>query len=151
MSRKSRRRPKSARRPARKPRPFRIARSRAGLGAFAIRPIRRGAFIARYWGRRISNEEADRRGDNRYLFELNSRWTIDGTTRRNLARYINHSCRPNAEPFIYGHRIVIRAKRNIRPGEEIAYHYGRDHFDAFIRPKGCRCPKCRERRTRRRR
>ncbi len=34
---------------------------------------------------------------NRYLYEINSRWTIDGTTRRNLGRYANHSCRPNAE------------------------------------------------------
>jgi hypothetical protein len=158
MSRKSVRRPvrtashKSAHKTVRKSRrpPFRIARSRSGLGAFASEPIRKGGFIARYWGRKITDAEADRRGDNRYLFELNSRWTIDGTTRRNLARYINHSCRPNAEPFIGRGRIVIRAKRKIQPGEEIAYNYGRDHFEAFIKPKGCKCPKCREKRRGRR-
>jgi SET domain-containing protein len=128
-------------------RPFRVARSRAGLGLFATAPIRKGAFILRYIGRRVSNDEADDI-DNRYLFELNSFWSIDGASRRNLARYINHSCRPNAEVYFVGHVIKIRARRNIKPGEEIAYDYGRDHFDAFIRPKRCRCEKCRERRRR---
>jgi SET domain-containing protein len=130
-------------------RPFRVARSRSGLGLFATAPIRKGAFILRYIGRRVSNDEADEI-DNRYLFELNSFWSIDGASRRNLARYINHSCRPNAEVYFVGHTIKIRARRSIGPGEEIAYDYGRDHFDAFIRPKGCKCEKCRERRGRRR-
>jgi SET domain-containing protein len=128
-------------------RPFRVARSRAGLGLFATAPIRKGSFILRYIGRRVSNDEADEI-DNRYLFELNSFWSIDGAGRRNVARYINHSCRPNAEVYFVGYSIKIRARRNIRPGEEIAYDYGRDHFDAFIRPKGCKCEKCRERRRR---
>jgi SET domain-containing protein len=128
-------------------RPFRIARSRTGLGLFATQPIRKNSFIVRYSGRRESNDEADEI-DNRYLFELNSRWSIDGSSRRNVARYINHSCRPNAEVYFVGHVIKIRARRNIRAGEEIAYDYGREHFDAFIRPKWCKCEKCRERRRR---
>jgi SET domain-containing protein len=128
-------------------RPFRIARSRTGLGLFATQPIRKNSFIVRYSGRRVSNDEADEI-DNRYLFELNSRWSIDGSSRRNVARYINHSCRPNAEVYFVGHVIKIRARRNIRAGEEIAYDYGREHFDAFIRPKWCKCEKCRERRRR---
>jgi uncharacterized protein len=128
-------------------RPFRIARSRAGLGLFATAPIEKGAFIVRYIGRRVSNDEADEI-DNRYLFELNSVWSIDGANRRNVARYINHSCRPNAEVYFVGHSVKIRARRNIQAGEEIAYDYGRDHFDAFIRPKGCKCEKCRERQRR---
>jgi SET domain-containing protein len=128
-------------------RPFRIARSRAGLGLFATAPIKKGAFIVRYTGRRVSNDEADEI-DNRYLFELNSFWSIDGASRRNIARYINHSCRPNAEAYFVGHSVKIRARRNIQAGEEIAYDYGRDHFDAFIRPKGCKCEKCREGRRR---
>jgi uncharacterized protein len=128
-------------------RPFRIARSRTGLGLFATKPFRKRAFIVRYSGRRVSNDEADEI-DNRYLFELNSRWSIDGSSRRNVARYINHSCRPNAEVYFVGHAIKIRARRNIRAGEEIAYDYGREHFDAFIRPKRCKCEKCREKRRR---
>ena len=128
-------------------RPFRIARSRTGLGLFATKPFAKNAFIVRYSGRRVSNDEADEI-DNRYLFELNSRWSIDGSSRRNVARYINHSCRPNAEVYFVGHAIKIRARRNIRAGEEIAYDYGREHFDAFIRPKRCKCEKCREKRRR---
>src|SRR5438105_7005128 len=79
------------------PLPFRIGRSKTGLGLFATVAIRKGAFIAEYWGRRIPTKTADDL-NTKYLFEINSRWTIDGSDRRNLARYINHSCRPNAEP-----------------------------------------------------
>lgn len=126
-------------------RPYRVGRSRTGLGLFATEFIPKGRFIIRYTGPRITNEEADRR-DNRYLFELNNRWTIDGTTRKNIARYINHSCRPNAEVYFVGHAIKIRARRNIQPGEEIGYDYGRDYFDSFIKPVGCKCLKCLEKR-----
>jgi SET domain-containing protein len=126
-------------------RPFRVRRSKAGLGLFATAPIRKGAFIVRYSGRRITNAEADA-DENQYLFELNSRWTIDGKSRANVARYINHSCRPNAEVYFVGHTIKIRARRNIKPGEEIGYDYGRDHFNAYIKPKGCKCIKCNEKR-----
>src|SRR6267378_4192934 len=75
-------------------RPFRIGRSRTGLGLFATEPIKKLTFIAEYKGRRLNNEEAEEleaRG-NRYLYEINSRWTIDGSTRKNIARYANHSC-----------------------------------------------------------
>jgi len=122
---------------------YRLGRSRTGLGLFATKPIKKGDFIIKYWGRRIPNKVADEL-DNRYLFELNSRWTIDGATRRNIARYINHSCRPNAETDIVKGEILITAIRNISPGDEITYDYGRDHFNGFIKPKGCLCDKCRE-------
>jgi len=124
-------------------RPFRVARSRTGLGLFATKPIQKGDFIIKYWGRRVSNKLADEI-DNRYLFEINSRWTVDGATRRNIARYINHSCRPNAETDIVKGEILISAIKNITPGDEITYDYGKDHFNAFIKPKGCRCVKCAE-------
>ena len=125
-------------------RPYRLARSRTGLGLFATRPIEKGDFIIKYWGPRIPNKLADEI-DNRYLFELNSRWTVDGSPRRNIARYINHSCRPNAETDIVRGEILISAIKNIAPGDEITYDYGKDHFDGFIKPKGCQCVKCRER------
>jgi uncharacterized protein len=127
-------------------RPFRVGRSRTGLGLFATTPIRKGAFILRYTGPKITNDEADRR-ENKYLFELNNRWTIDGKARGNVARYINHSCRPNAEVYFVGHTIKIRARKNIEIGEELGYDYGKDHFNAYIKPKGCQCVKCREKRA----
>jgi len=42
-------------------------------------------------------KEETRRDRDKYLFELNNRWTIDGSVRKNIARYINHACKPNAE------------------------------------------------------
>jgi SET domain-containing protein len=123
---------------------FRVGRSPTGLGLFATKLIRRAAYIATYRGRRISSEEADRRErrGGKYMFELNSRWVIDGSPRWNVARYINHSCRPNAEPVVRRGRIVFVAVRAIEPGEEITYDYGRDYFDYFIKKTGCRCASC---------
>jgi SET domain-containing protein len=137
-------------------RSFRIGRSRTGLGLFATRLIKRAAYIATYRGPLISTEEAYRREHrgSRYLFELNSRWTIDGSPRWNVASYINHSCRPNAKPVARKGRIVLVALRGIPPGEEITYDYGREYFDFFIKERGCRCVACRVksavRRTKRR-
>src|SRR5262245_56665254 len=86
------------------------------------------------------------RGD-RYLYEINSRWTIDGTSRKNLGRYVNHSCRPNAEIHKIGHKVIIRAIKNIRTGAEITYNYGRDYLINVITRRGCKCHKCRKRRA----
>ncbi|MFN3350229.1 SET domain-containing protein [Pseudorhodoplanes sp.] len=133
---------------ARKPfrRAYRIGRSRTGLGCFATQEIPKGQLIDTYRGQLLSNEEAEKR-DNRYMFEVNSRWTIDGSNRRNLARYFNHSCRPNAESDVKGHKVIITARRKIKPGEEITYDYGKDYFDIFLKPVGCKCDKCREKRA----
>jgi uncharacterized protein len=128
---------------------LRIARSRAGLGLFARVPIRKGQFIVRYSGRKIPTETADDL-DTRYLFEINTRWTIDGATRRNTARYINHSCRPNAEVYFVKHMIKIRAIKHIKAGDEITYHYGRNYFEAFIKPVGCKCLPCAQKRAKHR-
>jgi SET domain-containing protein len=131
-------------------RPFRVGRSITGLGLFATRPIRKRARIAEYKGRLLNTKEANRleaRG-NRYLYELNSRWTIDGTPRSNLARYANHSCNPNAETIDVRHRVFIRALRNIKPGEEIVYDYGIDYLKNVIGRSNCKCGRCRRRRAR---
>jgi SET domain-containing protein len=124
---------------------LRIGRSSTGLGLFTRVPIRKGQFIIRYSGRKIPTEATEGL-DTRYLFEINSRWTIDGASRKNRARYINHSCRPNAEVYFVRHVIKIRAIRSIRCGDEITYHYGRNYFDAFIRKVGCKCRHCRRKR-----
>jgi hypothetical protein len=121
---------------------FRVGRSQTGLGLFSTTLIEKGTFIVEYIGPRIPNAEADRRLRARYLFELNSRWTIDGSPRSNTGRYVNHACRPNAEPVVSRGRIRFKAKKRIRPGEEITLHYGKSYFDTFIRPRGCKCLSC---------
>ena len=122
----------------------RIGRSKTGLGLFAKTEIRKRAIIVYYTGRRISTEYANsaETRDARYMFEINSRWTIDGKSRRNLGRYANHSCRPNAESDIVRGKIFLRAIKSIQPGDEITYDYGKEYFNMFIKPKGCRCMRC---------
>jgi SET domain-containing protein len=94
---------------------FRVARSATGLGLFATKPIKRAGYIATYRGRPISTEEAcrrERRGA-KFMFELDDQWVIDGSPRWNVARYINHSCRPNSKPVVRNGRIVVVALRSI--------------------------------------
>jgi uncharacterized protein len=122
-------------------RPFRVGRAKTGFGLFATRLIKRGEFITYYTGRKLRNAVADQL-ETKYLFEINGRWTMDGSPRRNLARYINHSCHPNAEADTKGHKILITAKRTIQPDAEITYNYGRSYFNTFIKPLGCKCAAC---------
>jgi SET domain-containing protein len=132
--------------------PYRVARSRTGLGLFATAPIEKGAFIIEYKGRRITNAESARREARgaRFMFELDSRWTVDGSSRRNIARYANHSCRPNAESDVVRRQVILRAIKNIKPGDEITYDYGPDYFEIFLEPAGCKCDKCRAKRRKQR-
>ena len=62
-------------------------------------------------------------------------------------RYVNHSCRPNAETHRIGHKVVIRAIKNIKTGAEITYNYGRDYLINVITRRGCKCDKCRKQRA----
>jgi hypothetical protein len=128
--------------------PYRIGRSRTGLGLFATKPIKKGTKIVRYFGPLLDSRNKKHDIDNKYLFELNGRWTIDGSVRKNVARYINHACRPNAESDVNARKrkVVIRAKKNISPGEEINYDYGTDYFKAYLKPIGCKCDSCENKR-----
>src|SRR5262249_21385369 len=105
-------------------RPYRVGRSKSGFGLFATRLIKRGEFIVYYTGRKLPNRIADEL-TTKYLFEINSRWTMDGSPRSNKARYINHSCRANAEADTRGHKILITACKTIQEGDEITFNYGR--------------------------
>jgi len=120
-----------------------VKKSTAGLGLFANVNYEKGEEIIQYLGETITSDEANRRG-GKYLFELNDQWMIDGKSRTNIARYINHSCRPNAYPELSQDETQVRiyAKKRILPGEEITYNYGPQYFKIEIKPFGCRCQKC---------
>ena len=119
-------------------------RSSAGLGLFAGEDIPKGRFVVEYWGAIVDDREANRIG-GKYLFELGKDRNILGADRRNVARYANHSCAPNAEArLVGGRRVLIFSVRKIKAGEEITYHYGPDYFSRLIRPQGCRCGRCRK-------
>ena len=133
--------------------PYRVGRSKTGLGLFATKPIKKGAKIIRYFGPILdSRKTKDDAVENKYLFELNNRWTIDGSVRENVARYINHACRPNAESDVKPRKrkVFIRAIKNIEPGEEINYDYGTDYFKAYLKPIGCKCAACERKRKKKR-
>jgi hypothetical protein len=133
--------------------PYRVGRSRTGLGLFATKPIKKGAKIVRYFGPLLdSRKKKDDAIENKYLFELNGRWTIDGSIRANVARYINHACKPNAESDVKPRKrkVFIRAIKNIEPGEEINYDYGTDYFKAYLKPIGCKCEACERKRKKKR-
>lgn len=118
-----------------------VKRSSAGLGLFAGQDIPKGKFLIEYFGRDLEPGE-EYTSKSKYLFEINSKRTIDGTTRANTARYINHSCRPNCEVEIKKGRVLISSIKNIKAGEELAYDYGKEYWNEHIKPLGCRCVKC---------
>lgn len=133
--------------------PYRVGRSPTGLGLFATKPIKKGTKIIRYFGPLLdSKKKKDDAIENKYLFELNNRWTIDGSVRKNVARYINHACKPNAESDVKPRKrkVFIRAIKNIEPGEEINYDYGTDYFKAYLKPIGCKCESCEKKRKKKR-
>jgi len=133
--------------------PYRIGRSKTGLGLFATKPIKKGTQIIRYFGPMLDcRKKEDDAVENKYLFQINSRWTIDGSVRKNVARYINHACRPNAESDVNSRKrtVHIRAIKNIAPGEEINYDYGTEYFKEYLKPIGCRCAACEKKRAKQR-
>lgn len=128
----------------------------AGVGAFAVRPIRKGTRIIEYLGERIGQDEADRRYDDSLtehprvlLFSVDDRTVIDAGVNGNEARFINHSCEPNCRSVTRRGRVHIWAIRDISVGEELTYDYsltreGIGDDEAYTR-YACQCgaPTCR--------
>jgi SET domain-containing protein len=113
--------------------PFpRIARRRSrlhGWGVFALEPITKNTRIVHYAGELIAAgtskaREADQLGRGHiWCFSVNRRWVRDAEVGGNVARFVNHACRPNCYSQVVGQTIWIRAARNIRRGEELTYNY----------------------------
>jgi SET domain-containing protein len=101
----------------------RIMRRRSrisGWGVFAREPINKNRRIATYDGELISHDESAKR-ETRYLkkgeiwcFTVNRLWVRDANIGGNVARFLNHSCKPNCYAKVIGRDIWIRASRNIR-------------------------------------
>ena len=133
--------------------PYRIGRSRTGLGLFATKPIKKGTKIVRYFGPLLDcDKKKDDAIENKYLFQISKRWTVDGSIRKNIARYINHACKPNAESDVNAakKKIIIRSIKKIEPGEEINYDYGTEYFKEYLKPIGCKCDSCEKKRKKKR-
>ena len=120
---------------------IKLRRGLSGFGIFATEPIKKGSFIIEYWGPILTDAQVIKKA-GKYLFEIGKNKTIDGASRKNIARYINHACTPNCEVTIRGGRVYVFAKKNIKSGEELHYDYGKEYFNEYIKPYGCRCGKC---------
>jgi SET domain-containing protein len=120
-----------------------VRRTNIGLGIVALEPIPANKKIIEYVGPVLTHAEADEKG-GKYLLTMDEKYVIDGSPRSNTARYINHSCRPNAKAYTTGVRVWVWSLRNIKAGEEITINYGKEYFNDYIKPRGCKCPKCRD-------
>jgi SET domain-containing protein len=116
-----------------------------GWGVYATETIHKNKRIVHYAGEKISNQESLKR-ERRYIerghiwcFKLTNRTVIDAGVGGNVARYVNHSCRPNCYIDIKKGVIWIRAAKTIRKGQELTYNYNTDG-EGLIK---CRCrPGC---------
>lgn len=125
-----------------------------GRGVLAAQPIPAGTRIVEYTGERITKAEALRREQARlararrggdgsvYIFTLNRRYDLDGRSRGNPARLINHSCAPNCDAQSLRGHIWIVARRDIAAGEELTFDYGFPLSEWRLHPCRCGAPRC---------
>jgi hypothetical protein len=133
-----------------------------GNGVFAVTAIPKGTELVEYRGRLTTHAQIDRKyarvpdNGHTFLFTLNDDYVIDANVGGNLARWINHSCKPNCQAVIEEDedgdrrkdRVLIESIRPLRPGDELTYDYGIDVGER-ITPRlkqlwACRCgsPRC---------
>ncbi|HXT16565.1 MAG TPA: SET domain-containing protein-lysine N-methyltransferase [Gemmatimonadaceae bacterium] len=119
--------------------------SRIGLGLFATERFVAGDTILRIDGRLVNwRELLKRRGsfmDNCYRFGPET--YLDPGDRP--ARYVNHSCVPNAAVHKARNRLYLVAVAAISAGREITFDYSTTIADDDIWTMRCRCgsPQCR--------
>ena len=112
-------------------------------GLYAVTDIKDRTKIIEYKGKIVSKKyvENNPKFDNEkaiYLFNINSKYDLDGDFKYNTARLINHSCDPNCEVYGTGLKVWVYAIRNIKKGEELSYDYGFG-FDQDYKDFPCRC------------
>tara|TARA_B100001175_G_scaffold306479_1_gene304656 strand:- start:649 stop:1125 length:477 start_codon:yes stop_codon:yes gene_type:complete len=114
-----------------------------GKGLYASKDIKAGTKIIDYIGYIITKKqtEINPKFDNSkpiYLFNLNSRYDLDGDVSWNTARLINHSCSNNCDYDGKGLKIWVEAIKDIKKGEEITCDYGFG-FDSDYKQFPCNC------------
>ena len=112
-------------------------------GLYASKNIKKGTKIINYVGKIITKKETDTNpkfdnGKAIYLYNLNSKYDLDGDFKYNTARLINHSCDPNCEVDGKGLKLWISAIKDIKKGDELTYDYGFS-FDEDYRQFPCKC------------
>ena len=123
---------------------YRVKKSKIdNQGIYANKNIKTGTRIIYYKGKIITKKETEKnpKYDNDkaiYLFNLNSKYDLDGDFKYNTARLINHSCEPNCEVDGRGLKLWIFALRDIKKSEELSYDYGFS-FDEDFKQFPCKC------------
>ncbi len=107
-----------------------------GWGVFAARDFKKMEFIAEYSGKVRKRRRSD--GKNAYCFEyvsvqgVKTPYTIDALEQGGVARYINHSSKPNLATSLatieFISHVVLFANRSIAKGEQLGYDYGDDYW-----------------------
>jgi hypothetical protein len=118
-------------------------------GCFAAEFIRAEEFIIEYKGEIIRPVIAEFRQERvytdcpDYMFRVDDKQVIDATIKGSLARFINHSCSPNAYTKIITvgnqKRITIYSKRDIAVGEELHYDYKFPYEEDESKKIACNC------------
>ena len=125
---------------------YRVKKSnidRDGRGLYATKDIKAGARIIEYVGKIITKkqtEESEKFDNSKpiYLFDLNSRYDLDGDVSWNTARLINHSCLNNCDYEGKGLKLWVNANRDIKMGEELTCNYGFG-YDSDYKQFPCKC------------
>ena len=117
---------------------------KAGKGLYTTRKILKGEVIGEYTGKLLStkviDKDEDKYAENYYLFDIGNGVTIDGEKSKSKTRYINDasgltrikglSNNSSFHTYKRSNTVLLRAKRDIKPGEEIFASYGRDYWKA---------------------
>ena len=127
-----------------------------GKGVFAVQGIPKGETVIEYVGEIISAQEAEDRHphdpndpNHTFYFQIDEDRVIDALHGGNSARWINHSCSPNCKPVVEDGRVFIKAKKDIKQGDELNYDYGLIIEERMTKklmaqyPCWCGSPKCR--------
>ncbi|KAK6956440.1 hypothetical protein Daesc_001718 [Daldinia eschscholtzii] len=109
-----------------------IKTSDRGYGIRANRCFEPNQIIMEYTGEIITEEECDRRMNEKY--KDNQNMIIDATT-GSIARFVNHSCSPNCRMIKWivsgqPRMALFAGDRPIMTGEELTYDYNFDPFSA---------------------
>ncbi len=126
-----------------------------GWGLFLRVPVGKNEMIVEYVGETVRGPVADLRErlyeeqqvGSCYLFRLDRQEIVDATRKGGIARFINHSCAPNAYAKVANleggvKKIVFFALRSLVPGDEVFYDYKFPIEDEKI-PCTCGAPQCR--------
>ena len=126
----------------------RVAPARIGMGLFAARSFAAGEVIMRIDGRVVGADVLWRRRGSTFsanCIRFGPETYLDPG--ESPARYVNHSCEPNAAIAKEANRLFLVAARRIGKGAEITFDYSTTIGDDDIWTMRCRCERARCRGT----